>query len=202
MTYKEELISLLSKPENISTALEISDTIWQVKTKLQGQFWDHTRKILSASIGADQSLSRKWSIFSSVVDTNPTKQNTGLGCRLSASEKALIKVVLEVENKQLFVGVGFTEEHQPPYPDEVHHLQEILKTEGHQAYPPWWLGVKWIRDDYMTANSFLEEVASAVTVSAEKAAESALALLRDYTREVEAAEVSIANYKAGRVPAG
>jgi hypothetical protein len=96
-----------------------------------------------------------------------------------------MSVSLGVENKRLCVGVGFVTEWQPPYPDPVNSLGEILQKEGYKTELPWWVGWKWIGDgtnDYMTDTSFLVEMASAPTLIAGKATEAVLILLRDRTR--------------------
>jgi len=60
---------------------------------LQARFWDVAREGLTAGL-TEQNFAPRWQVIATYDPKNPTKENTGVECRLLV-EKPILAVALE-----------------------------------------------------------------------------------------------------------
>jgi hypothetical protein len=84
MAYRDELLLLLCKAENIGATLDIEDIIWEVKPRLQRSFWQAVRDRIEAGLQREQ-LGIQWAVgIAPHLDPlkEPKKNDAGYRCTL------------------------------------------------------------------------------------------------------------------------
>lgn len=201
MTYRDNLISLLCEPENISTALDIEECMWEVRPRLQRRFWKAVYDGIQARFQSEHLIER-WSCRP-VPGSDPrnqgceTKNDAGFQSvvRYPSAGSPRVHVTLGVWHKDLATVVGFTVKGPNRVMQEITELRRIL--EQGQFTPA--AGNErryWIATSYHGPNlddkAFVIGVASDVALVADKAAEPLIYLLANHGERIEALDKALA----------
>jgi len=194
MTYRDELISLLCKAENISTTLEIEECIWEVRPRLQRSFWTAVRDRLQVGLQRER-LDRQW-LCSTMPGLDPfkdlRKDDVGFRCIVrspATSRPPRVQAALGVGSSKLYTGVGFIGTRPEVAIQEISGLAYILEQEQFRLprtpdEERFWIA--WIEPgENIQDRGFLIDVASDATLVADKAIEPLIALLKNHGQRIE-----------------
>jgi hypothetical protein len=174
MSYQEEALDLISRPENIAAALEISRLVEALKPQFQKDFWmGLTAKI--ESMLQETELAASWQV---VVSEHYDAKWGGLVVKPKEvmPNQRYIRVKLQQQEKQrdypLIYGMVYDREFpQWKQIPELNELGTSLQNQGFGERDIWWLGYKYTdysiwKHDFMMRmggterEAFIEEMAN------------------------------------------
>jgi hypothetical protein len=156
---QQALIDYLAKPENLPTALEISDHIEKVKDKLQYGFWAAVQTELDVRL-VESGFNQSWMLRTAEqrpVDDYYWCCFHQIG-RYEANEPCLCIQFMQAHRRdsyRLYYGIRWNREITGDFGlIEVQKLGKDLALAGFTYSPPWFVGKKFL-DCYPRHNEFL-----------------------------------------------
>lgn len=166
----QELIDLLKQQENILCALEISDTIEDVKNDLRLSFWERIHADLKSGL-MESGLVTGWVVGGlDDLKRDPTRSDKGVYLTSIDTPVDAIQLRLGVwQDPMVYYGIGFSKEQPDPHPlNELAELWTALADEhewSSRKPDHWWLCWRYLDTSTNSREFFFASASSPLALT-------------------------------------